>query len=216
MKKSVPPGLIQDFVLARSADPLIPARDLWADLAKKAGYEGNLSPAIQIEINAKWQEFLQGNLQEIPVIIEVPGPSPEFDWKKEIDNLPVDILMEVVGRKLGSLLRGLANFQQLSRYAEEKPVSTIKPVLVKMAVVGLLPDQQQFVQEATNSLPVDLRFMDAKAAAKQINGSVRFVVVNKHSGHAAWEQAQKKVGHGNVFFCTGITRVIEQIKSLVS
>lgn len=86
----------------------------------------------------------------------------------------------------------------------------------RILVIGLLPNQESAVKEATKSLNVTLRFVEA-TRRPEINGIVDYIVVARHTSHSWFETAQKAVGASRVAFSNGgVSTVIAKIYDINS
>lgn len=102
---------------------------------------------------------------------------------------------------------------------EAQPVQAEKPQRVVVAVVGLLPNQQQEVLEKAKGLTNLEIVFAAKSQRPRIPTRVQYCIVQKHSGHRWYDKAQAQLGSRRVFFEpggeTGVLRKLADINSRV-
>jgi len=211
-------SIISEFVLQRSVNPLEDSYTLFSSAIRKVlpqnrQFNKKFTPELKSKIEVAWNEFINSMSVEIPVIVEKEAEPREFDYQKEIERLPIDILMEVTGRKIGNILHGFSNFKYISQMADKpKVVDETKEFKVRVAIIGLLPDQQNAVS-STYQGDLKLMFINKEKANYAIPCTVDWIIVQHHIAHAWWDNAQAKVGHDRTLFASGgISSVLEQLK----
>ncbi len=166
---------------------------------------------IQKRIEERWELFINSLTVEIPIIVE-KTIEKDFDWERELERIPIETLLEITGRKIGQVLQGFANFKQISNLANiPKPVVDEKERKIRVAVIGLLPQQQQNLQMIYQG-DMKLLFVDKETADKDIPCTVDRVIVHKHIDHCWYDSAQKKVGSGRTLFASGgLSMILEKL-----
>jgi hypothetical protein len=211
-------SIIAEFVLQRSVNPFEDSYTLFSSAIRKALPQNRqlnkkFTSELKSKIEVAWNEFINSMVVEIPVVVEKEAEPKEFDYQKEIERLPIDVLMEVTGRKIGNILQGFSNFKHISQMADKpKVVEGTKEFKVRVAIIGLLPDQQNSLSSLYQG-NLKLLFINKENADRQIPCTVDWIIVQRHTVHAWYHNAQAKVGHARTLFASGgISSVLDQLK----
>lgn len=213
-------AVVEEYVLLRASDPIEAAAELWKKATRKTLPPPSpgtpkrvLSPAIQRLIVKRWQEFVENSLTtEDPIIIERTVEIP-MDVESELEKVPVSLLMEITGRKLGNILDSLSSATRIHKVANKpKPVKKVKRI--RVAIVGLKSSQEN---RLLNSYDGDysLKFYD-KEKSQTVACTTDWVVFSRHVTHSIVELAQSRVGRDRTIFTgNGSNRsVLEALKDI--
>jgi hypothetical protein len=211
--------IAEEFIVLRLTRPLEDTVTLFRESVKKVDPNyGKIPTKIPIEIQQKiderWEFFINSLTVEIPIIVE-KTIEKDFDWERELERLPIETLLEITGRKIGQVLQGFANFKQISNFANiPKPVSEEKEIKIRVAIIGLLPQQQNNLR-AIYQGDLKLLFVDKERADKDIPCTVDWIIAHRHIDHCWYANAQKKVGSGRTLFSDGgLSTVLEKLAEI--
>ena len=211
--------IAEEFMVLRLTKPLEDTVTLFRESVKKVDPNYGKIPTkipidIQKRIEERWESFINSLTVEIPIIIE-KTIEKDFDWEQELERLPIETLLEITGRKIGQVLQGFANFRQISNFANiPKPVVEEKETKIRVAIIGLLPQQQQNLQMIYQG-DMKLFFVDKERANKDIACTVDWIIVHKHIDHCWYDSAQKKVGSGRTLFASGgLSTILEKLAEI--
>lgn len=84
---------------------------------------------------------------------------------------------------------------------EQKPLQTLRKKL-RIAVVGLLPDQRTAVLSRING-DADLHFIDSDQSRTEFPQNIEVAVISRFCGHRWYTQARAKLGNNRVKFVGG-------------
>lgn len=210
-------AVVQEAVLALSLDPFKDPVDAFRDAQierlppDRRPVMRQMSAEVRQDIKDLFIAATEAVL-EIPVIVERPAPPRPVDWDKELDQLPLPKLLEIVGRKLGNVLEGFRNIQTINNYAAKPKEELSAPRAVRVAIFGFLPGQENEIRERYSG-PFELRFMGKQD--KDIPVTADWIIVTKHSGHSAWDRIRAQAGSDRVVFNDGgITGCLTLLKEL--
>jgi hypothetical protein len=97
-----------------------------------------------------------------------------------------------------------------------RAVPVARPPKPRIGIVGLFRDQFMHVQEKAGER-AELVFLDKDLATANIPPTVTAVIVQKHSRHMWFDEAQKKCGNEHVHFVEGgQTAVVQKVYDLTS
>lgn len=163
-------------------------------------------------------------------IVEIEVPRVEYrDEPGEVAarRLTVSELLVEGARRLAAALEAKAvppsveglHFVTKLGSPHAPPAGSEKSNRAVVAVVGLLPGQQNDVREKAKGLTkLDIVFVD-KNRQSRIPTRVQYCIVQKHTGHRWYDKAQAQLGGRNVFFEpggeTGVLRKLAEINSRV-
>ena len=160
---------------------------------------------------------------EVPVVLEQPAAPP--DPMEVLRSLPIEIVIgHCVSRLSGqfeALLQLLAKGGTVSNVGPSVPLPfqtearPPKARKLRIAVVGLLPDQQQAVRNRLNG-DVDLYFSKDRSDTG-IPPSADAVIVQRHTRHADYHKAIAEKGRDRVAFVSGgISAVVAKVKEFTA
>jgi len=213
-------SIATEFVLLRMDQPLADTHELLQTAVNKALPPTEVRPVrltsgLIAMVNKTWQ-VLNDNTVEVPVIVERQVPPPPFDYRAELSKIPFEDLLQVFGARMGAIIDHMGMSRAvIESYAKPKIVEPARPRKPRVAIIGLLSDQQQAIAVSVEAAAFDLRFIDKERANRAINTAVDWIVVQKHTAHGWWNSARDKIGADRVLFAAGgISSVLECLRTV--
>jgi hypothetical protein len=215
-------SIATEFVLLRMEQPLADAHELLQKAANKALPPAEVRPvrmtaALTDAVTKAWK-VLNDNAVEIPIVVERQVPPPPFDYRAELSKIPFADLLQVFGARIGSIIDHFGTSRSIiESYSKPQVVEPTRQHKPRVAIVGLLSDQQQVVRASAEAGDFDLRFVNKERANQSINSAVDWIIVQKHTSHGWWNSARDKIGADRVLFAAGgISSVLECLRTVKS
>jgi hypothetical protein len=215
-------SIATEFVLLRMDQPLADAHELLQTAVNKALPPAEVRPVRMtsglIDAVTKAWQTLNDNTVEVPIVVERQVPPPPFNYRVELSKIPFEDLLQVFGARMGAIIDHMGTSRAvIESYAKPKVVEPTRPRKPRVAIIGLLSDQQQAISASAEAGDFDLRFINKERANQSINSAVDWIVVQKHTAHGWWNSARDKIGADRVLFAAGgISSVLECLRNVKS
>lgn len=175
------------------------------------------------------QEVEEETVEDTPIQTEEIEDTPTESVMSDISSIPDDVLIDEITNRMNNKLKSILSIPSVptNRVSAESaskiiggyiPPTVKKPkkeYIAKVAIVGLLPEQQNTVISLYDG-NLKLKFYDKEKSSARIDGNCDWGICTRHSGHDYYEKLKKIVLNDVLFINTSPETVVSYLNDIES